>query len=502
MLQTLPAEIVEHILLLSMSPQSSCRTAQTCRYLRTIITGMHAWEYFYRDQWRQAIPLVEEIEKDVGSASDTTDRSRGERWHQLFKWRFLLERNIDASLHNMSAACVGIDTLEKAHVAEILQNIDEYKDHTQARYDTFGCQEESGLTAVQREANLFLTPMTPDNNAALAYLLKIPQSSVEGTDMARVYYATQVSQLLVRLHQQGRIASYAARCNDVPLEYGALLLEEVANASYVRPQLGVLDALAEKVRGRTAAGASRVERLRVLVTVLGEDFRGNDEDYYNAENSYFSRVLVNKKGNPITLASVCASVGRRVGLTLAGVNFPRHFYLCLQTDDESTYVYVDCFRFTIHSAAELHQRLPNMSDRVGAAEMATLTRRFFTPVGPAEVFQRMCRNLVAIHQGFNMEFSVRYSHGNPVSPWSSSERETLQHEHLGATQCDTAGIIPSPRCLDARSWVVLTVVLGVGCRGRYSGILSSISHRRIRTLDAHQFQRLPHPSVEGQTARI
>eukprot|EP00041_Stephanoeca_diplocostata_P021718 m.512541 g.512541 ORF g.512541 m.512541 type:complete len:375 (+) comp21892_c1_seq105:250-1374(+) len=325
MLQTLPAEIVEHILLLSMSPQSSCRTAQTCRYLRTIITGMHAWEYFYRDQWRQAIPLVEEIEKDVGSASDTTDRSRGERWHQLFKWRFLLERNIDASLHNMSAACVGIDTLEKAHVAEILQNIDEYKDHTQARYDTFGCQEESGLTAVQREANLFLTPMTPDNNAALAYLLKIPQSSVEGTDMARVYYATQVSQLLVRLHQQGRIASYAARCNDVPLEYGALLLEEVANASYVRPQLGVLDALAEKVRGRTAAGASRVERLRVLVTVLGEDFRGNDEDYYNAENSYFSRVLVNKKGNPITLASVCASVGRRVGLTLAGivVSLPR-----------------------------------------------------------------------------------------------------------------------------------------------------------------------------------
>eukprot|EP00041_Stephanoeca_diplocostata_P021723 m.512083 g.512083 ORF g.512083 m.512083 type:complete len:321 (+) comp21892_c1_seq71:2226-3188(+) len=57
------------------------------------------------------------------------------------------------------------------------------------------------------------------------------------------------------------------------------------------------------------------------------------------------------------------------------------------------------------SQAELHQRLPNMSDRVGAAEMATLTRRFFTPVGPAEVFQRMCRNLVAIHQGFNMEFS-------------------------------------------------------------------------------------------------
>lgn len=107
MLDTLPPEIVEHILLLAMSPRMSCNVAQTCHYLHTIVAGMLAWESFYYARWLKAIPAVDDRQEANPSTTDDR-RTRGEQWKELFKWRIVLERNIDTSLREMYCQCTRI----------------------------------------------------------------------------------------------------------------------------------------------------------------------------------------------------------------------------------------------------------------------------------------------------------------------------------------------------------------------------------------------------------
>lgn len=63
-----------------------------------------------------------------------------------------------------------------------------------------------------------------------------------------------------------------------------------------------------------------------------EGFTGNAVDYYAAENSYLDRVIDRRLGIPITLAVVLLDVGRRCGLSLAGVGMPGHFLVRLDDD--------------------------------------------------------------------------------------------------------------------------------------------------------------------------
>ncbi len=54
-------------------------------------------------------------------------------------------------------------------------------------------------------------------------------------------------------------------------------------------------------------------------------FRGNVQDYYDADNSYLNRVLDRRLGLPITLSVVAMAVAARAGLTVHGVGLPGHF---------------------------------------------------------------------------------------------------------------------------------------------------------------------------------
>lgn len=73
--------------------------------------------------------------------------------------------------------------------------------------------------------------------------------------------------------------------------------------------------------------AHGVDELDGLVTRLfvEERFAGNQADYYDPRNSLLHHVLDRRLGIPITLAVVCLEVGRRAGVSLAGVGMPGHF---------------------------------------------------------------------------------------------------------------------------------------------------------------------------------
>jgi regulator of sirC expression with transglutaminase-like and TPR domain len=114
----------------------------------------------------------------------------------------------------------------------------------------------------------------------------------------------------------------------VELSLGALL---IAKDAY--PELDIdtyvqhLNQMGEEAHaqiGKTTDSGAQIAGLNHYLFEI-QGFSGNQDDYYNPQNSYLNDVLERKLGIPITLSIVYIEVGRRLGLSLFGVGFPGHF---------------------------------------------------------------------------------------------------------------------------------------------------------------------------------
>ncbi len=124
------------------------------------------------------------------------------------------------------------------------------------------------------------------------------------------------------------------RSDELDLALAALL---IAQAEYpgLDPQehIGRLDHLAvevdENVDLRDDADAA-CEKITVYLSQrLG--FRGDDENYYDARNSYLNDVLDRRRGSAAALCVLYIEVARRLGIELRPVAFPGHFLLRLRS---------------------------------------------------------------------------------------------------------------------------------------------------------------------------
>ncbi|MGB8332424.1 MAG: tetratricopeptide repeat protein [Polyangiales bacterium] len=66
---------------------------------------------------------------------------------------------------------------------------------------------------------------------------------------------------------------------------------------------------------------------RILAELLFDElgFEGEREDYYNPYNSYLDKVMIRRKGIPISLSVLTMAVGERAGMEVDGIGFPGHF---------------------------------------------------------------------------------------------------------------------------------------------------------------------------------
>lgn len=113
-----------------------------------------------------------------------------------------------------------------------------------------------------------------------------------------------------------------------------LRLSEVLTGSTGALENGrfALDEIADTVPEHTRSG--------VVTALFGRDgFRGDVENYHDEDNSFFDRVLLHRKGMPITLSAVTIEVGQRVGVPLTMVAMPGHVVVGTNDDD----VYIDAF---------------------------------------------------------------------------------------------------------------------------------------------------------------
>src|SRR3569623_285526 len=94
------------------------------------------------------------------------------------------------------------------------------------------------------------------------------------------------------------------------------------------PQLAI-DLLAAKLQRRLPSDASHIQKLRMLNHYFYHErgFAGNINNYYDPDNSYLHRVLITRRGIPISLAVVYMELAEQIGLQVKGISFPGHFLM-------------------------------------------------------------------------------------------------------------------------------------------------------------------------------
>src|SRR5437660_7475125 len=168
----------------------------------------------------------------------------------------------------------------------------------------------------------------------------------------------------------------------------------------MQPYLAQLDALARRVRALLALAPldsqpllpPEIEPLALLhatnqVLFAEEQFRGNQDDYENPDNSYLNKVLEKRTGLPITLALLYIEVGKRVGLSIYGIGFPFHFMAGCPGPEGM--IYIDAF----HEGRLLNQQECKEYIRQMLRQRIKFYLQWFKPVSHKQFLMRLLNNL-------------------------------------------------------------------------------------------------------------
>ena len=132
---------------------------------------------------------------------------------------------------------------------------------------------------------------------------------------------------------------------------------------------------------------------RILAELLFEElgFEGERDDYYNPNNSYLDKVMLRRRGIPISLSVLTMAVGERAGIDVEGVGFPGHFLVRVGGPEG---VYQDPF-----NGGELldGDGLRALAAQFLGAEMA-LHPSYLEPVDCHTITIRMLANLKNAHR--------------------------------------------------------------------------------------------------------
>lgn len=201
---------------------------------------------------------------------------------------------------------------------------------------------------------------------------------------------------LARLAQARRLARHAVR-KELDLERALWLLSRFDDPTLdVRPYMLALDAMAAEVLRRIEALPATHGRVLELAKYLGEElgYRGEQESYHAPENALLHRVLVEKRGLPLTLCAIYVLVARRAGLRAAIVPLPGHVMLRLYGGDK--HVIVDPFHEgKVRSERELLKFL--------AEHGLTFQPTWFRDADERSMFARQVANLRNAYQRRGLE---------------------------------------------------------------------------------------------------
>jgi regulator of sirC expression with transglutaminase-like and TPR domain len=178
---------------------------------------------------------------------------------------------------------------------------------------------------------------------------------------------------------------------DLDAEEGAFLLAQTQYPDInIAAYQALLDSYAGDLRERIDFGAPCENILATINEYLFEvrNLRGNEQNYYDPENSYLNRVMDKRTGNPISLCLVYLFLSRRLKLPVAGIGMPGHFLCRFQTSTDE--LFIDVFnRGKLLSKADCIKYLQQTSH--GFQET------YLAPISSRRVLLRICSNLHQIY---------------------------------------------------------------------------------------------------------
>lgn len=119
-----------------------------------------------------------------------------------------------------------------------------------------------------------------------------------------------------------------AKGHDIDLEQSVMIIAEYGYPDFdPEESRNILDELAAGLKKHIPANASPKRIVRELTHYLFIDqgFKGDKTNFFDKDNSYFNKVLILRKGLPISLTALCLLISRRLNLNILGVGLPCHF---------------------------------------------------------------------------------------------------------------------------------------------------------------------------------
>ncbi len=152
----------------------------------------------------------------------------------------------------------------------------------------------------------------------------------------------------------------------------------------------LLDHFAAEIRERIDFSETNKEILTTINNYVFDElgFSGDQESYYDPQNSYLNRVVDRRKGNPINLSLLYLLLARRLELPVAGIGLPGHFICRYQSTSEE--IYVDPFH---------HGKFLTKADCIQYLVSGShgLQDEFLSPVSTRRILMRICSNLHQIY---------------------------------------------------------------------------------------------------------
>jgi regulator of sirC expression with transglutaminase-like and TPR domain len=156
-------------------------------------------------------------------------------------------------------------------------------------------------------------------------------------------------------------------------------------------------------------------------------FQGDQENYYNPENSYLNRVIDRHQGIPITLGVIYLEVAKRINFPMVGIGMPGHFII--RPDFENVGIFVDAFnQGEILFEQDCEAKLSELYQ-----QPVKLKSHFLKPVNKHQILARMLNNLkqIYLHQR-QLDKVLELIEGIlilfPQNPYEISDRRLLYYE--------------------------------------------------------------------------
>jgi regulator of sirC expression with transglutaminase-like and TPR domain len=127
------------------------------------------------------------------------------------------------------------------------------------------------------------------------------------------------------------------------------------------------------------------DQAEVISDLLGGQMylRGNEDDYYNVENSLLPNVIESRLGIPLSVTLVYMLVAKRAGLRVEGVGLPGHFIARIGS------AFFDPF----HGGRRMHL---DECRKLLRSQGSELQPHHLLPCSPRAILGRMLNNLLHI----------------------------------------------------------------------------------------------------------